>query len=107
MNKIGRPRKPRTVENLNLSSFKEEIRMFKNSLIDCIDEDDMNKEYIPYIKHFLQLDKWQQNLFIVYLIFKYRKKTIKEMAELLNINSKDILSAIKDIKKELKNNDNI
>ena len=29
------------------------------------------------------------------------------MAELLNINSKDILSAIKDIKKELKNNDNI
>lgn len=53
MNKIGRPRKPRTVESLNLSSFKEEIRMFKNSLIDCIDEDDMNKEYIPYIKHFL------------------------------------------------------
>lgn len=105
MNKIGRPRKPETMENLNLSSFKEDIQLFRNSLVDYIDEEDTDQQNIPCIKKFLKLEKWRQNLFIVYLIYKDKKKTLSDMATMLNVERNDIIDEIKQIKKDLKQDD--
>lgn len=101
MSKKGRPKKPQIIEHLNLSSFQDEIQIFKNYLIDYKADEEPDPKILIHIDKFFSLDIWQQNLFIVYIIFKDKKKTIKEMAQLLDVEWSEVIREIKLIKKQL------
>lgn len=98
--KKGRPKLNKPIEELTYTTYQEDITLFKNGLIDSItdEETDIDKETI---KKFLNLDLWKQNLFIMYLLNKDKHFTFKAFAELLQINKKELMHAIRDIRNEL------
>lgn len=99
MNK-GRPRKPKPIEKLNISSFKEDIQIYRNALTDSLEEeiDNLSRTRIQKI---LNLEQWKFNLLVTYSIFKDKKRHIKELAEILGVDPNELLAAIRKIKKEL------
>lgn len=101
MRRRGRPRSTKEIEQLNFNTFQEDITLFRNGLIDSLeDEDNTDKETIS---KFLNLEVWKQNVFIVYLITKDKKFTIKSLAALLQIDKLVLLHTIRDIKTQLQN----
>ena len=104
MKKPGRPKKPDTpIVDLSLSSYQKDITIFRNSLIDCLEEPEYQDKK-ETIQKFLSLPLYQQNIFIIYLI---KDATISKLAELLECDRTDIYRIIVNTKKELRNNDNI
>lgn len=96
----GRPKKIKPIEELKFTSFQDDITLFRNYLIDSLeDEECSNKQYIG---KFLNLEQWRQNLLIVYMLNKDKKFTFKALAELLQVDKKDLMNAIKSIKNEIK-----
>lgn len=100
--KVGRPKKIEPIEKLDLNSFQEEITLFKIGLLDYLNDDDRQPETVEHVSHFLSLPEWQQNLFIVYTIFKQRRKPVSQMADILQTDRLQILKEIKKIKTILK-----
>lgn len=109
MGRRGRPKKLTEIEKLDFNSFQEDIILFKNSLIDFVNEDteeDENPINKETVKNFLKLDLWEQNIFIVYIITKDKRIcnkhfTFKNLAELLKVDRNELMRAIKEIKKKL------
>lgn len=108
----GRPRKQKQLEELDFTTFQEDITLFRNYLIDAIQQDDsiFNEEdedpNSPIIKKFLTMETWKQNIFIVYLLNKEKRiktnaYTFKALAELLKVERAELMRVIKDIKNEL------
>ena len=108
MNK-GRPKKIKELETLDFTTFQEDIQLFRNGLIDSLDdelEDDESMLCKDLACKFLKLDTWKQNIFIVYLLNKDKRVnnnlfTFKALANLLQVERSDLMKVIKDIKKEL------
>ena len=106
MNK-GRPKQPKEPEELNFTTFQEDITMFKNSLIDYINDEDVEDQHSKdVITNFLNKEQWKQNIYIVYLLNKDKKSTnnkftFKALAQLLQIQKSELMRAIRTIKKEL------
>lgn len=95
----GRPKKIKPIEELKFTSFQDDITLFRNYLIDSLeDEECSNKQYI---EKFLNLEQWRQNIFIVYMLNKDKKFTFKALAEMLQVNKNELMRVIRDIKKEL------
>ena len=95
-NKVGRPKIEKPIKELNLSSFRQDIKIFKNSLIDALQEDEQdNKETI---QKFLDMPSDVQNIFIVYLI---KDVTINELAKILECDRTDLWRIIVKTKKDL------
>lgn len=95
----GRPKKIKPIEELTFTSFQDDITLFRNYLIDSLeDEECSNKQYI---EKFLNLEQWRQNIFIVYMLNKDKKFTFKALAELLQVDKNELMRVIRDIKKEL------
>ena len=102
----GRPKIIRPIEELSFTSFQEDITLFKNSLIDYIeDEDNESQINKDTIQKFLDLELWQQNIFIVYLLNKDKRVhngfTFKALAELLQVERGELMRVIKNIKTKL------
>lgn len=108
----GRPRKQKQLEELDFTTFQEDITIFRNYLIDVSQKDDniFNEEdeniNSPIIKKFLAMETWKQNIFIVYLLNKDKRIknnifTFKALAELLKVERAELMRVIKDIKNEL------
>lgn len=109
MSKKGRPKKDRHIEELNYTTFQQDITMFRNYLIDVVNDDEIETEdpNIPIIRKFLSMDIWKQNLFIIYLLNKDKhntanKFTFKALADLLQVDRCELMRTIKEIKNELK-----
>lgn len=104
MNK-GRPKQPKEPEKLNFTSFQQDITIFRNSLIDFLnDEDNENQHSKDVITAFLNKEQWQQNIYIAYLLNKDKKSssfTFKALAELLKMEKSELMQVIRAIKKEL------
>lgn len=114
MTKRGRPqKKTKDLEKLDFTTFQEDITIFKNYLLDVVNNDteDMIDEEdedpnVPIISKFLEMETWKQNIFIIYLLNKDRriknnKFTFKALAQLLQVESVELMRVIKQIKKEL------
>lgn len=108
----GRPPKQKQLEELDFTTFQEDITLFRNYLIDAIQQDDsiFNEEdedqNIPVLSKFLAMETWKQNIFIVYLLNKEKRiktnaYTFKALAELLKVERAELMRVIKDIKNEL------
>lgn len=101
MNK-GRPKSVKQIEELSFKAFQKEITIFRNSLIDFIDDEDMENQTAKYtITKFLNLDLWKQNLYIVYLLNKDKNFTFTSLADLLQVDRKELMTHIRLIKKEV------
>lgn len=106
MNK-GRPKQPKELEELNFTTFQNDITIFRNSLIDSLeDEDNEDQEQKLLTTKFLNLNIWRQNLFIVYLLNKDKRNnnnkfSFKALADLLQVERGELMREIKSIKKEL------
>lgn len=106
MNK-GRPKQPKELEELNFTTFQNDITIFRNSLIDSLeDEDNEDLEQKLLTTKFLNLNIWRQNLFIVYLLNKDKRNnnnkfSFKALADLLQVERGELMREIKSIKKEL------
>lgn len=110
MSKKGRPKISKELEELTFTIFQRDITIFKNSLIDFVNEDSeenenpINKETVS---KFLNLELWEQNIFIVYLLNKDKRIkngnqfTFKALAELLKVERAELMRAIKEIKQKL------
>ena len=105
----GRPKINRPIEELNYTTFQQDITMFRNYLIDMINDEDTDEDdpNIPIIRKFLSMEIWAQNLFIIYLLNKDKhntanKFTFKALADLLQVDRVELMRKIKDIKNELK-----
>lgn len=105
----GRPKIDRPIEELNYTTFQQDITMFRNYLIDVINDEDTDDEdpNIPIIRKFLAMEIWAQNLFIIYLLNKDKHNTVnkftfKALADLLQVDRAELMRKIKDIKNELK-----
>lgn len=108
----GRPPKPKYLEELDFTTFQEDITLFRNYLLDAseqstdmFDEDDEDPNS-PIIRKFLSMETWKQNIFIVYLLNKEKRIktnsfTFKALAELLKVERGELMRVIKDIKNEL------
>ena len=70
MSKKGRPKIDRPIEELNYTTFQQDITMFRNYLIDVIEDEEIEDLNIPIIKKFLSIEIWKQNLFIIYILNK-------------------------------------
>ena len=106
MSKKGRPKIDRHIEELNYTTFQQDITLFKNYLIDTVEDEETEDPNIPIIRKFLSMEVWKQNLFIIYLLNKDRriksnKYTFKALAELLQVNRAELMRTIKEIKTEL------
>lgn len=103
MNKSkGRPKHTKPIEELSFTTFQQDITIFKNSLIDSLDDEDNDDEKgKEAIQKFLQLELWKQNIFIIYLLNK-KKFTFKALAELLQVEKAELMRTIKSIKNDLK-----
>lgn len=108
----GRPRKQKQLEELDFTTFQEDITLFRNYLIDAIQQDDsiFNEEdedpNIPVLSKFLAMETWKQNIFIVYLLNKEKRiktnaYTFKALADMLQVQRAELMRVIKDIKNEL------
>ena len=108
MNK-GRPKQTKEFEELNFNTFQEDITMFRNSLIDFLNDDEIeNPHSKEVITAFLSKEQWQQNIYIVYLLNKGKKThnnlfTFKALADLLQVERGELLRVIRSIKNELAN----
>lgn len=112
-NKKGRPKIYRELEELKFTTFQHDITMFKNSLIDYVNENDEESEEDENpisketVSKFLNLELWKQNIFIVYLLNKDKRIkngnqfTFKALAEMLKVERGELMRVIKDIKNEL------
>lgn len=106
MNK-GRPKQPKELEELNFTTFQNDITIFRNSLIDSLeDEDNDDQDQKLLTTKFLNLSIWRQNLFIVYLLNKDKRSnnnkfSFKALADLLQVERGELMHEIKSIKKEL------
>lgn len=59
MNK-GRPKQPKELEELNFTTFQNDITIFRNSLIDSLeDEDNDDQEQKLLTTKFLNLNIWR------------------------------------------------
>lgn len=108
----GRPPKPKQLEELDFTTFQEDITLFRNYLLDVseqntdmFDEEDEDPN-APIIRKFLTMETWKQNIFIVYLLNKEKRIktnsfTFKALAELLKVERGELMRVIKDIKTEL------
>ena len=104
----GRPKKDRPIEELNYTTFQQDITIFRNYLIDVVNDDEIETEdpNIPIIRKFLSMEIWKQNLFIIYMLNKDKhntanKFTFTALADLLQVNRAELMRKIKEIKKEL------
>ena len=108
----GRPRKQKQLEELDFTTFQEDITLFRNYLIDAIQQDDsiFNEEdenpNNPIIKKFLAMETWKQNIFIVYLLNKDKRIknnifTFKALADMLQVQRAELMRVIRNIKNEL------
>ncbi len=102
----GRPKKDRPIEELNYTTFQQDITIFRNYLIDVINDEETEDPNIPIIRKFLSMEIWAQNLFIIYLLNKDKhntanKFTFTALAELLQVNRAELMRTIREIKKEL------
>lgn len=101
MNK-GRPKQNKELQELNFTSFQQDITMFRNSLIDFLNDEDIeNPHSKDVIRAFLNKEQWQQNIYIVYLLNKDKHFTFKALAELLQIDKGELMKVIRTIKNEL------
>lgn len=106
MSKKGRPKKDRPIEELNYTTFQQDITMFRNYLIDVIEDEEMEDPNIPIIQKFLSMDIWKQNLFIIYMLNKEKHNTVNKftfrgLADLLQVDRSQLMRTIREIKKEL------
>ena len=106
MSKKGRPKKDRPIEELNYTTFQQDITMFRNYLVDVIEDEETEDLNIPIIKKFLSMEIWKQNLFIIYMLNKEKhnstnKFTFSGLADLLQVNRSQLMRTIREIKKEL------
>lgn len=102
MSNIGRPKIDRPIQTLEFTTYQEDITLFRNGLIDSLeDEEDENLLSKEIIKKFLLMETWRQNLFIVYLLNKKSQFKFKTLAELLQVDRNDLRREINNIKKEL------
>lgn len=103
----GRPKQPKELEELNFTTFQNDITIFRNSLIDSLtDEDNENSKQKDLTAKFLKLDLWRQNLFIVYLLNKDKRNknnkfSFRALADLLKVGRNELMREIKLIKQEL------
>ena len=108
----GRPRKQKQLEELDFTTFQEDITLFRNYLIDVIQQDDsiFNEEdedpNIPVLSKFLAMETWKQNIFIVYLLNKDKRIknnifTFKALADMLQVQRAELMRVIRNIKNEL------
>ena len=103
----GRPKKDRPIEELNYTTFQQDITMFRNYLIDVVeDEEETENPNTPIIRKFLSMEIWKQNLFIIYMLNKEKHNTVNKftfsaLAELLQVDRSELMRTIREIKKEL------
>ena len=101
----GRPKKDRPIEELNYTTFQQDITMFRNYLIDVIDDEETEDSNIPIINKFLSMEIWKQNLFIIYMLNKEKHNSTKftfiGLADLLQVDRSELMKTIREIKKEL------
>lgn len=102
----GRPKIDRPIEELNYTTFQQDITIFRNYLIDVINDEETEDPNTPIIRKFLSMEIWKQNLFIIYLLNKDKhntanKFTFTALAELLQVNRAELMRTIREIKKEL------
>ena len=105
--KRGRPKNNKQIEKLNFTTYQHDITIFKNSINDFItNEETDNKRELEFVKKFLTIETWKQNLFIVYLLNKDQNAksktfTFTALADLLQVDRVELMRTIKQIKKEL------
>ena len=103
----GRPKIDRPIEELNYTTFQQDITMFRNYLIDVVNDDEETEDHnIPIIRKFLSMDVWKQNLFIIYMLNKEKHNTVNKftfaaLADLLQVDRSELMRTIREIKKEL------
>ena len=102
----GRPKKDRPIEELNYTTFQQDITMFRNYLVDVVEDEETEDPNIPIIRKFLSMEIWKQNLFIIYLLNKEKhnttnKFTFRGLADLLQVDRSELMRTIREIKKEL------
>ena len=102
----GRPKKDRPIEEMNYTTFQQDITIFRNYLIDVIEDEETEDPNIPIIRKFLSMDIWKQNLFIIYMLNKEKHNTVNKftfstLAELLQVDRSELMRTIREIKKEL------
>ena len=106
MSKKGRPKKDRPIEEMNYTTFQQDITIFRNYLIDVIEDEETEDPNIPIIRKFLSMDIWKQNLFIIYMLNKEKHNTVNKftfsgLADLLQVDRSELMRTIREIKKEL------
>lgn len=106
MSKKGRPKIDRPIEELNYTTFQQDITMFRNYLIDVIEDEETEDPNIPIIRKFLSMEVWAQNLFIIYMLNKEKHNTVNKftfrgLADLLQVDRSQLMRTIREIKKEL------
>ena len=105
--KRGRPKNNKQIEKLNFTTYQHDITIFKNSINDFItNEETDNKRELEFVKKFITIETWKQNLFIVYLLNKDQNAksktfTFTALADLLQVDRVELMRTIKQIKKEL------
>ena len=102
----GRPKIDRPIEELNYTTFQQDITIFRNYLTDVINDEETEDPNIPIIRKFLSMEIWKQNLFIIYLLNKEKHNTVNKftfaaLAELLQVDRSELMRTIREIKKEL------
>ena len=102
----GRPKKDRPIEELNYTTFQQDITIFRNYLIDVVEDEETEDPNIPIIRKFLSMEIWKQNLFIIYMLNKEKhntanKFTFSGLADLLQVDRSELMRTIREIKKEL------
>ena len=106
MSKKGRPKKDRPIEEMNYTTFQQDITIFRNYLIDVVEDEETEDPNIPIIRKFLSMDIWKQNLFIIYMLNKEKHNTVNKftfsgLADLLQVDRSELMRTIREIKKEL------
>ena len=106
MSKKGRPKIDRPIEEMNYTTFQQDITIFRNYLIDVVEDEETEDPNIPIIRKFLSIEIWKQNLFIIYMLNKEKhntanKFTFSGLADLLQVDRSELMRTIREIKKEL------
>ena len=106
MSKKGRPKKDRPIEEMNYTTFQQDITIFRNYLIDVVEDEETEDPNIPIIRKFLSMEIWKQNLFIIYMLNKEKHNTVNKftfsgLADLLQVDRSELMRTIREIKKEL------
>ena len=106
MSKKGRPKIDRPIEEMNYTTFQQDITIFRNYLIDVVEDEETEDINVPIIRKFLSMEIWKQNLFIIYMLNKEKhntanKFTFSGLADLLQVDRSELMRTIREIKKEL------